>query len=144
MPSDPSSRRERRDAVVERGEEAVEQRRRDAGAPGPELVGADDHARPDQLRCERPTCTDGVASQQVPLEALALGVADDTIAECADAGGRAVQSLASFKQRRDRLTRGEVALAGGGCELDRPTPPGDGVDGGGRERRTIDHDHRRG
>ena len=43
--------RERRDVRVQRGDERVEQRRRDPGPAGAELVGARNHARPLRARC---------------------------------------------------------------------------------------------
>ena len=60
--------------------------------------------------------------KQVPLEALAVGVADHAVAERADAGGRSVQRPAALEQRRDRAVRVRVARAGRGGELDRRDP----------------------
>ena len=145
VPSDPSSRVSGVTPALSARDEAVEQRRRRAGAAGAELVGAHDHARPDQLRCERPACADGVAAQQVPLEALAVGVADRPVAERADAGGGAVQSLASLEQRRDRARARRRCARGPRGRARRARPRrATGVDRVRRERRAIEHDRRRG
>ena len=144
MPSEPSSRVSGVTFAFSARDERVEQRRRDPGPAGAELVGARNHARPDLLGAERAAGADGVAAEQVPLEALAIGVADHAVAERADAGGGAVQGLASLEQRRDRSAGVFVARACLGCELDRAAVAGDGRHSLWRERRAIENDRRHG
>ena len=109
VPSEPELARERRDPVVERGDQPVEQGGGHAGAPRPELVGADDHAGPDQLRLERPAGADRVAAQQVPLKALPVGVPDRS--------GRAARRPRSWRRTaaRPRASSAAIASRAAGC-----------------------------
>jgi len=85
-----------------------------------------------------------VAAKQVPLEALALGVADRAVAQRADAGCGAVQRLPSREHPGDRFARRLVAGAGRGGEFDGLPVPRHRGHRRRRERLAVEHDRRHG